>query len=135
MCMVTLSKIGATYPQHLIFGLKVNSLTLLITIFLMTKGGCFNANGVNIFQALNLKLQFKSNGNMFHLSPMFLVWLIKLIWLHKPFHTYHWYFTFNFFVMFVFLFQHNPKRHLEVTKLVKNMKTKGNKIFQNMKTR
>jgi hypothetical protein len=66
--MVTSRKIGVTYPQHLIFGLRVNSLTLLITNSLITewvtlqeekfdsKLVCFNANGVNIFQALNLKL-------------------------------------------------------------------------------
>ncbi len=32
-------------------------------------------------------------------------------------------------------FAHSPKRHLEFTKLVEMLKTKGNKIFQNVKTR
>jgi hypothetical protein len=70
--MVTLSQIGVTYPQHFIFGLKVNCLTLQEEKF-GSELISFNANGVNIFQALNLKSQLKSNGNMFHLSPMCIV--------------------------------------------------------------
>jgi hypothetical protein len=31
-------------------------------------------------------------------------------------------------------FAHSPKRHLEFTKLTKFMQTKGDKIFQNVKT-
>jgi hypothetical protein len=32
-------------------------------------------------------------------------------------------------------FNHNPKRHLEFTKLAKVMETKGNKILHNIKSR
>jgi hypothetical protein len=37
--------------------------------------------------------------------------------------------------MFVCLFSHNPKRHLEFTKLAKIMETEGNKILRDIKTR
>jgi len=35
--------------------------------------------------------------------------------------------------MFIFLFAHSPKRHLEFMKIAELMVTKGNKFFRNVK--
>ncbi len=83
---------------------EVDNLTLLIMNFLMTQGGlkkeelvsrliCFGIDESIPSKAWDLELQFKSHDNMFHLSLMCMVWLIKEIWWYKPFQTFFWCFT------------------------------------------
>ncbi len=62
--------------QHVFFGSRINSLTLLIMNSLMVQRGLqkedlasrlvfFGFDGVNTFQGLNMELKFKSNNNVF----------------------------------------------------------------------
>jgi hypothetical protein len=54
---------------------------------------------------------------------------------NKPCYTNRLQPTFDFSQCLYGYFNHNPKRHLEFSKLTNVMETKGNKILRNIKTR
>ncbi len=98
---------------------------------------CFGANDVNVFQGTksgvakqikdNYVLHFIGVSYMAHHTNLAMQTLSRLplvIQLENLLQTLDSY-----------KFAHSPKRHLELTKLVKLMQTKGNNIFWNVKIR
>jgi hypothetical protein len=86
---------------------------------LASKLVCFGVDGVSAFQGFKFGLKFKSNVNMFHSSLLFIVWLIGQIRSIKTFSNLS--LMFHIEGLYAY-FSHNPKRHLEFTKLDRSWK-------------